>query len=134
MKLHFIGALEGDKDSYRLIVGLSKSFGWDVVTEHSMVRKVDDVKNETPDEANEYARKMQRWIKAADVIVVEATTGVLGAGYEVATALNYGKPVVVLYQDHGSNAPHVLLGLTSDRLQVIDYNINNLKSILRASL
>lgn len=134
MKVHFIGDLSGNKDDYKKIVAIVKKHGDELVTDHSIVRTLKDVETETPEDAELYAKKMSQWLKQADVVVVETTIPLLGSGYEIAVALQLGKPVIALYRPDGKNTPHVLKGLESDKLQVIGYNDKNLDEALELAL
>jgi hypothetical protein len=130
MKVHFIGDLSGNKVDYKRIVDIVKKRGNELITEHSIVRTLKDVETETPEDAELYAKKMSQWLKQSDMVIVETTIPLLGAGYEIAIALQLGKPVIALYRPDGKNTPHVLKGLESDKLQVIGYNDKNLEEAL----
>lgn len=134
MKVHFIGALEGSKKDYEKIIRAIEKKGWEVLSTHSIERSLNEVEHETPEESELYVRKMQHWIKQADVVVVEATIQVLGTGYEIATALQLQKPVIVLYRPGVQNSPHVLKGIESDRLQIVMYNDDTLDESLKMAL
>jgi len=134
MKVHFIGGLSGNKEDYKRIVKIIKASGHDLVTDHSVVRTMQDLERETPEEAELYAKKMTQWMKRADAVVVETTVPVLGAGYEIAVALQLGKPVVVLYRPAADNSPHVLKGAASDKLQVNSYSDKTLEEVLTLAL
>lgn len=134
MKVHFIGDLGGNKKDYQSIIDIIKKHGNELVTDHSLSRSLKELEAETPEDAELYAKKMSQWLKKADVVVVETTIPLLGSGYEIAVALQLGKPVVVLYRPDGKNTPHVLKGLESDKLQVIGYNDKNLEEALNLAL
>lgn len=134
MKVHFIGDLAGNKSDYKKIVDIIKKHGSEVVTDHSIVRTLKDIETETPEDAELYAKKMSQWLKQSDVVVVETTIPLLGAGYEIAVAIQLGKPVITLYRPDGKNTPHVLRGLESEKLQVIGYNDKNLEEALNLAL
>ncbi len=134
MKVHFIAAVDGSKKDYKAIIETTKELGWEVITEHSLERSMDDIQKESEEQAELYAKKMIKWIKEADVILVEATRPVLGAGFELATALNLSKPVIVLYRPDKGETPYVLKGIQSDRLQVVSYNSSTLREVLKLAL
>ncbi len=134
MKVHFIGDLAGSKSDYKKIVDIIKKRGGELITDHSIVRSLKDIETETPEDAELYAKKMSQWLKQADVVVVETTIPLLGAGYEIAVAIQLGKPVITLYRPDGKNTPHVLRGLESEKLQVIGYNDKNLEEALSLAL
>lgn len=134
MKTHFIGALEGNKEDYKKIVKIIVDQGFDLISDHSISRDIDEVEKETEEEAALYSKKMADWIKKSDIIVIEATISNLGAGYEISTALQLGKPVIVLYRPKSGNSPHVLKGIHDERLQVLSYNDDTLKEVLKLAL
>ena len=134
MKVHFIGDLGGNKVDYRKIVDIVRKHGNDLVTDHSIVRSLEDVEVELPGDAELYAKRMSQWLKQSDVVIVETTIPLLGAGYEIAIALQLSKPVIVLYRPNGNNTPHVLKGLESEKLQVIAYTDKNLEEALILAL
>ena len=136
MKVHFIGGLEGDLSDYHKIISMIESSGWEVVTKHSIERSIDDVKKETPEDAELYAKKMKQWIMKADVVFVEMSRPGLGTGFEVAVALDSGKPVVALYKPGPYNGHFVLRGLEGkdNKLQVLSYNDDNLKEVVRMAI
>lgn len=134
MKVHFIGDLGGNKNDYNNIVAIIKKNGGELVTDHSLARTLKDIQTETPEDAELYAKKMSQWLKQADIVVVETTIPLLGAGYEIAMASQLGKPVIALYRPDGKNTPYVLRGLESEKLQVIGYNDKNLDEALNLAL
>lgn len=138
MKVHFFGSLSGntmkigDKTHYERIVGVIEGLGHGVMTRHYLTKKVEDVLKEPDEKHKEYVRKMTGWVKKADVVVVEVTKPEIGTGYELSLAVNSGKPVIALYTD-AQNSP--ILGVHDpDKIQHIEYDINNLKRMLREAL
>lgn len=135
MKVHFIGALEGNQDDYRKIIDIIESKDHNVLTKHSIERKISQVESETSEEAELYAKRMNKWIRSADVVVVEVTTPGLGTGFEVATALDVGRPVIAIYKPKKDNIPHVLRAMEGDdKIQVLSYNDNTLAEVLSMAL
>ena len=134
MKLHFIGAVNGDKNDYKTIVDTAKKLGWALVTEHSLKRNLNEVESESDEESQLYAKRMTAWLRETDAVLVESTKNNLGAGFEIATALNLGKPVIVMYRLDKGSAPYVLKGISSDKLQVISYNDRTLHDAVKLAL
>jgi nucleoside 2-deoxyribosyltransferase len=135
MKAHFIGDLTGNIEDYKEIISALESLGWEVVTKHSITRNLKEVEAESPEESELYAKKMSTWIKKADAVVVEVTVPGLGAGYEVATAMDLGKPVIALYKPNGNNTPYVLKGMEkSEKMQVLSWSDSTLKEVLDVGL
>ena len=134
MKVHFIGDLSGSKADYKKITDVVIKHGNELVTDHSLIRTLKDLEIETPEDAELYAKRMSQWLKQSDVVIVETTIPLLGAGYEIAVALQLSKPVIVLYRPDGKNTPHVLKGFESEKLQVIGYTDKNLEEALILAL
>jgi nucleoside 2-deoxyribosyltransferase len=134
MRVHFVGDLSGNKEDYKKIIKYIEKFGHEVLTDHSVKRSMEELDNESVEEAELYAKKMSNWMKKADIVVVEVTKPLLGAGYEIAIAIQLGKPVVALYRPEGKNTPYVLKGLLSEKLQVVSYNDNTLDEALKEAL
>jgi len=138
MKVHFFGSLVGnqmkigDKTNYERIVTAIEELGFEVVTKHSVYKKIEEVKNETIEQHQSYVKNMMKWIKKADIIVCEVTKPEIGTGFELSEALNLGKPIIALYTN-GQDTP-ILAGSISDKIQHIEYDINNIKQNLRYSL
>jgi len=60
------------------------------------------------------------WIRACDALVAEVSTPSHGVGYEVAFALNLGKPVLCIYRE-GQAVSKMLTGNTHVRMQMKTY-------------
>ncbi len=134
MKIHFVGDLSGNKHDYQKIIAKIKNLGYELISDHSVTKNLSDIKNETPEEAELYIKKMNRWMKTADIVLFETTLPYLGAGFEVSYALQLGKPVIVLYKPNGQNTPYILRGINNKKLQVVSYNDNILDEVLKESL
>lgn len=135
MKIYFIGSISGKEkylENYQKIVGTLESQGHTVI-ENTLKPSQEYVYDEiTDDEKVKYYKQVLKWINKADVVVAEASHSSLSVGHEISVALEKSKPVVVLYTE--GNAPHFLEGITSDRLIIENYNMNNLASVLNASV
>ncbi|MDH5532838.1 MAG: hypothetical protein OEX81_00225 [Candidatus Pacebacteria bacterium] len=134
MKIHFIGDLNGDIAQYESIINLIEKLGHRIVTKHFIKRSFEELKNETDKDAADYSKKMKKWINGSDAVIVEITKPGLGSGYEISTALALSKPVIVLFKENQKNSPHVLKGIESDKLQVMNYNMDNLSDLLNDAL
>lgn len=138
MKIHFFGSLTGNKmkagnkTHYEKIVETIEKLGYEVITTHSVTKKLEDVLKEPIEHHKEYIKKMKSWIKKADIIVAEVTRPEIGTGYELALAVDYGKPVVALYTN-GQDSP-ILAGQESDQIQHLEYDSYNLERVLKDAL
>lgn len=134
MRVHFMAAVDGDKDDYAKIIGTIEKMGNEVITRHYLERNIKDIVNETPEESELYVKKIAMWMKKADVVVFETTKPDVSVGFEVATALNYMKPVIVLYRQEKGFTPHSLKGMSNEKLQVLSYNQDTVEELLKLAL
>jgi hypothetical protein len=134
MTIHFIGLLEGNKKDYKQIIQVILSHGWQLVTDHSLVRTVEQVERESLQESESYIKEMQTWIQRADIVIIEATVPVLGTGYELSYAVQKGKPVIVLYRPQRGNTPHVIKGYDPEKIQVLPYTDESLTKTIESAV
>lgn len=134
MKVHFFADLEGNKQDFQKIIDLIRKFGYELITDHYVRQRYEEVKKERPEETQLYVQKMHKWIRDTDIIVVETTKLGLGVGFETAVALQAGKPVIVLYKPNEDNTPFVLRGSEIERLQLLQYTNDTLEETLKIAL
>jgi nucleoside 2-deoxyribosyltransferase len=80
-----------------------------------------------------YERDMA-WIQACDALIAEVSTPSHGVGYEIAFALNLGKPVLCCYQE-GQPVSKMITGNNHPRLRVSTYqDANEAVELVRAFL
>lgn len=121
MNIYFACSITGgrkDEDVYRAIVEALLNDGHNVPTAHlakSIV--VHDEKFIDPVEV--YTRDTT-WISESDALVAEISTPSHGVGYEVAYALNLGKPVLCCHAQ-GTTISKMISGNTDERLTVEAY-------------
>ncbi len=66
-----------------------------------------------------YARDIQ-WIRGCDVLIAEVSVPSHGVGYEIAYALNLGKPVLCLSQQ-GRKVSKMITGNPDEKLKKYEY-------------
>ncbi len=76
--------------------------------------------------------KAMHLIKSSDVVILEVSIHSLSMGYVLHKALETGKPVIALYLK--GNEPYFALGIENDKLQVVEYEVDNLKDRLSDAL
>ena len=79
-----------------------------------------------------FYKKLVSKIKKADVCVFEVSLHSLGIGYCVDLALQLGKPTVLLYLK--GNKPVFFAGIESDRVQLYEYEMDDLRGVLQDAL
>jgi len=76
--------------------------------------------------------KLTKQIRKADICVFEVSLHSLGIGYCVNLALDMGKPVVILHVK--DKKPVLFQGIKDKRMQIYEYNLNNLERVLKDAL
>jgi hypothetical protein len=71
-------------------------------------------------------------IRNADVVVLEVSTHSLSMGYLLQQGLSMGKPVIALYAT--GNKPVFVAGIENEKLQLIEYSMDNLTEELEMAL
>ena len=132
MKVYFTSAVSNVKrdvrEKYDEIIHILEGLGHTVIAMHLPGKDAEVINNQTEVEALAVQRKMSKWKKQADLVVVEATTPSFGVGQEISEALNDNRQVVVLYQK--GNKPHILINQGQDSLYLVEYTSLNLKKVL----
>ncbi len=135
MRVHFMApVIKGNQEDYKKIADVIEKIGHDLLTRHAIERNPDKIVTESAAEAELYSKKLFNWIKKADVIVFEVSQPDVSIGFEVASALNMSKPVIILTRKDSAGLPHALKGLHSDRLQLLTYDDSTLEEMLTLAL
>ena len=77
-------------------------------------------------------KKTMNSIKSADVVAVEVSEHSMSMGYIVNKALEENIPVLALYKK--GNEPYFFSGIDNPKLQVVEYDDNNLEDNLQEAL
>ena len=99
MKIYFSCSLTGgraDEKIYGAIVDYLLAQGHNVLTAH--LARPEVMLEERVISPREVYERDIAWVKEAEVLIAEVSTPSHGVGYEIAFALNLGKPVLCLYQ------------------------------------
>ena len=133
MKIYFTGSLhnEGiDKELYRTIVDFLEKMGHVVKADHILRVDKSALETQTVSQRSEFYKKLQRWISSSDIVVAEISyPSTLNIGHEISMAIDKGVPVVGLYRN--GRPPGLLLGISSEKLLLVEYTIDSLFDILK---
>jgi hypothetical protein len=136
MKIFFNASLTGKKiylNEYTAIFNEIKQIKGSVILHSPLfVGSPEKVAAETEEQASTYFHKLQGWIKQCDIAIFEASYPSLGVGHEIAMALQFEKPVIVLYLPN--KKPFILEGVSSDKLQLIEYGVDDLHELVTESV
>ena len=98
MIIYFCGSIAGGRqylETYIKMVRHLQSLGHSVPTEHIIEPNVLDSEKALTAQLI-YERDVE-WLRGADAVIAEISNPSLGVGYEIAYALQHGKPVLALY-------------------------------------
>lgn len=129
MKIYFTASLRGKSNyesNYNLIVSELTKVGARVYCEHIMESNAKEVGSQSSDQAKNVYKKLIKEIKRSDVFVAEVSTQSLSVGHEITEAINMNKPVILLYTGGINNRPGLLFGADYQKLQIIEYTVDNL--------
>jgi len=132
MKIFYNASLTGKSEYleyYELINAAIEKSGHEILAAPVMKKTVEAVIKESTKEAGDYAQKLQKWIKQADVCIFEVSYPSTSIGYEVALALTNAKPVVALHV-HDAPVNSVLESIKDDKLQLIDYRVHEIEGLV----
>lgn len=108
--------------NYEKIVDICRSGNNIVFADHMLKRDYRDTDKFTREEHQRDFQNLTKQIKESDVVIVEGTAPSIGTGHYMTIALNYLKPVLVLYQ----NDPHgVLVGDPNRLLSLKKYSLSD---------
>uniref|UniRef100_A0A7V3J9T9 Ribbon-helix-helix protein CopG domain-containing protein n=1 Tax=candidate division CPR3 bacterium TaxID=2268181 RepID=A0A7V3J9T9_UNCC3 len=129
MKVFFHSSIFGKqfyKEHYKTIVKICEDSGHQVYADHMLKRNYTDTDRFTPKEHQRDFQKLTKQIKESDAVIVEGTYPSIGTGHYMTIALNYLKPVLVLYQKD----PHGVLVGDPNRLLVLKkYSIEDRENL-----
>ena len=121
MKIYFSCSLTGgrrDEPAYRMIVDQLQAMGHAVLTAHLAHPQV--MQEERSVDPAEVYRRDVNWIEECQALVAEVSTPSHGVGYEIALALQRGKPVLCLHRE-GVPVSKMITGNDSAGLEVRAY-------------
>jgi nucleoside 2-deoxyribosyltransferase len=121
MDVYFCGSIRGGRSDaalYADLIEILEDHG-NVLTEHVGSETVETEEADLSDK--EIHDQDRAWLRQADVVVAEVTTPSLGVGYEVGTAVEWGRPVLALYRPDGEHELSAMIR-GSDGVTVENYS------------
>lgn len=132
MKIYFTAAISNVpvelRKNYDTIVKTLEKLGHTVIAAHLQDKSADKIKTQTSEEALAVQKKMSKWKKQADLMLVEASTPSFGVGQEIAEALVDNKQVVILHL--AGKKPHILINQGQEALYFTEYSADTITSVL----
>jgi len=122
MKIYFSGAISGGRAHeaiYQHMVAYLQAQGHHVLSAHVADPAALEAEKDMP--PHEVFERDTRWVKECAAMMAEVSTPSLGVGYEVALAVQLGKPVLCVYQS-GVRLSKMIIGNSAPNLAVMNYS------------
>ena len=121
MNVYFSCSITGGRNeekTYQAIVNAMLSWGHIVPTAHLSRPEVTELENVV--EPIEIFQRDITWLMECDAVVAEVSSPSHGVGYEIAYALNLGKPVLCCYQE-GKRVSKIITGNMNPTITIKTY-------------
>ena len=121
MKIYFAGSIRGGRElqpTYLKIINHLEKNGHTVLTNH--VAKKTVIESESNLSSIEIFERDMEWLEECELFIADVTVPSLGVGYEVASAINFQKPVLCIHQK-GIALSALIAGNSSGNIQVEEY-------------
>ncbi len=137
MKVLFLASpksLTTHEQDLKLIYKTLQDLGHRHVSDFIVSVKPDEFYDDHSQIAKDFFLNINKKVKAAEVCIFETSVQSLGLGSVIYMALEYGKSVIILYQDQAK--PLFLSEIEQDKIQVYEYKpeVGSVKKILIAAL
>lgn len=131
MKVYFTASLAAKTryiTNYELIVEYLRKNNHKVIYEQITNETEESVRKMERKTRVEFLTKVETWIKSSDFVIAETSHPSVSVGYEIALALRFAKPVLILYST--GDPPSLLLHHTYDRLHSEKYTSSTIGRII----
>lgn len=121
MNVYFSCSITGGRDDqaeYAEIVRYLLQQGHEVPTAYLASLDLDQMEKAV--QAEDIYNRDIAWVRACDALIAEVSTPSHGAGYEIAEAVNKGKPVLCLYKK-GITVSKIITGNNAENYYVWPY-------------
>lgn len=116
------------------IVSTLKKLDLDLVDETILQLDEKDFYSWTKEKLEKFYEGTIKSIRKADVCIFEASLPSVGIGHLVNQAVNFGKPVIVLYLKDEGKRPSVLESAHLDKVVIVEYTTDTVKEDIEYAL
>lgn len=130
MNIYFAGSIRAgrtDVPTYEKIISFLKGYG-EVLTEHVGDYSLSIHGQNQLDDIFIHDRDLS-WLKSSKVVVAEVTVPSLGVGYELATAVQWGIPVISFFRKENSDVQ--LSAMISGSNGIMNYEYTDDEELLK---
>ncbi len=131
MNIYFTASIVGKKDylaNYKAIIDAFTAQGHAVQAEHILNITEPEIHMKTREERLKFHERLEQWIQACDFMVVESSFPSISVGYEISLALQYRKPVLLLYSI--GDPPSLFAHHEDVKIVCEKYTLDTLQSII----
>lgn len=125
-------ALKRSKSNFQKIYNEIEKLGHEHVSKIVIENNVEQFYQFENEQRKKYFLETMSNIRKADVVLVEASIHSLAIGYIVEKALELSKHVIVFHTK--DNEPFFFSGNDNERLQIIEYSLEDISTLLKDSL
>jgi hypothetical protein len=122
MKIYFSGSISGGREHeaiYQHLVAHLQALGHNVLSAHVADPVALEAEKDLP--PREVFERDTNWVKDSEALIAEVSTPSLGVGYEIALAVQLGKPVLCVYRS-GVRLSKMISGNTAPHMAVVVYS------------
>ena len=131
MTIYFTASLVGKKDfqrNYLAIISYLQSKGHTVQANHILNTTESEVGLQTREARLAFHKKLEGWIQSCDCMVAETSFPSISVGYEISLALQYKKPVLILYSI--GDPPSLFAHHDDEKIVCEKYSVTNVGEII----
>lgn len=131
MHAYFTASIVGKKQylsNYLAIIDILKKRNWSVQSDHIIKSTEEEIRLEKKEDRLRFQGQLEKWIGGCRFMVVEASFPSISVGYEISLALQFSKPVLILYSE--GDPPSLLVHHSSEKVICEKYTKETLKDIL----
>lgn len=135
MKIYFTASARGKGEFgqyYKQIYDAITQLGHTNVDEFVFKVDAEDLYRGSHDDQVKLYNQAVRNIRKSDLVLLEVSMHSLSMGFVMQRALEDGKPVVAFFLR--GHEPYFALGVENEKLQVLEYQENNLKQIIEDAI
>lgn len=134
MKVYFTASARGlatYRQNYQAIFNSVQDLGHINLDDLVLKLTPDEFLTENHAEQVKLYEKTLKFIKEADIVLLEISDHSIAMGFVMQKAIELGKPVVALYT--AGHYPYFVGGIENDKFQLIEYEPDKVKSVLRSA-
>lgn len=131
MSVYFTASIVGKKQylkNYLAILDALRKRNLKVISDHIIKSTEEEIRLEKKEDRLTFQGKLEKWIGNCKFMVVESSFPSISVGYEISLALQFNKPVLILYAD--GDPPSLLVHHEDDKIVCEKYSLSTLDDIV----